>query len=779
MSRKLNLEKLTDPQIKKIQKDLVIEQEPSKYATFAPPEYICLFESSGKDVFVPFMYDNKIPRPERKDFSSLKMNFTGELREEQKVVKNEALDILNKQGSVIVSSYPGSGKCFVEDTLIMLYDGSVKKVQEIDIGEKLMGYKGVSKTVKSVCSGKEPMYDVILSNNDKFTCNETHILTLQNCKDNSVFTFTVKDYLKLNFNDKKDLKIYKDSISFSSQKVEFDPYIVSLFLSNSKSKVILEEKDMTLKSGVANKLIRQKTKVNVIINTTSANTATSVAVSIPVFDKYIVEYIENYCNRTRLDHKLTAIYKDNTFSMLGYTEPFCKFFKNLNNIPKNYLMNSQEIRLKLLAGIVDSIGTNFKDTFVLTTKNEGLFQDISYLCRSLGFRTTLRKLNTGSFTVTIQSGSLGLESIPALVKNNKTDFSKGDLLFDFKVILNPTMHTYFGFEIGEEDKRFLLGDFTVCHNTSMSIYISSKIGMRTLVIVHRVVLANQWIESIHKFCPEATCQIVTSKTKKLDCDFNIINAVNISKHSRDFYKDIGTVLVDEVHIIMAKKLSECMRYLSPRYLIGLSATPYRMDGLNVLFDMYFGKQRIERKLYRKHIVYKISTGFKPDVKTNKMGKVDWGSVIDSQCNNKERNESIITLIKAFPNRVFLVLCKRIEQANYLFSRLEEEKEDVTSLIGKKQEYEQKSRILIGTTGKVGVGFDHPRLDSLLLASDVEQYFVQFLGRVFRTKDGEPLIFDFVDDFFILNKHFKTRVSTYVEHGGIVKDFSKEFPNIKL
>jgi hypothetical protein len=65
---------------------------------------------------------------------------------------------------------------------------------------------------------------------------------------------------------------------------------------------------------------------------------------------------------------------------------------------------------------------------------------------------------------------------------------------------------------------------------------------------------------------------------------------------------------------------------------------------------------------------------------------------------------------------------------------------------------------------------------LILASDVEQYFVQYLGRVFRREDTEPVIIDLVDNYSLLYKHFQTRNSVYIEHGGIVKDFHKEFPN---
>ena len=112
-------------------------------------------------------------------------------------------------------------------------------------------------------------------------------------------------------------------------------------------------------------------------------------------------------------------------------------------------------------------------------------------------------------------------------------------------------------------------------------------------------------------------------------------------------------------------------------------------------------------------------------------------------------------------------------------RLQQCKEDVTSLIGSEQTYDQKSRVLVGTNSKAGVGFDHPRLDSLILGADIEQYFIQYLGRIFRRKDVEPLIFDIVDNNPILIKHFRTRKNVYMEHGGLVKDFNNEFPNFQI
>jgi superfamily II DNA or RNA helicase len=312
-----------------------------------------------------------------------------------------------------------------------------------------------------------------------------------------------------------------------------------------------------------------------------------------------------------------------------------------------------------------------------------------------------------------------------------------------------------------------------------AVYISTKIKMKTIIITHRIVLVKQWEKVLSIFCPGATVQVLTAKSNMKDCDFYIMNAINVSKHRSEFYKDIGFVIVDEIHCIMAEGLSKCMTRLVPRYVLGLSATPYREDGLNVLLDLYFGTRKIYRKLFRQHNVYKIQTSFTPTVELTKNGRVNWSVLLDSQANNTRRNEMIIRLVKHFKERVFLILCKRVDQGKYLVQRLKEEGEDVTSLIGKQQEYEKKSRVLVGTASKTGTGFDHARLDAMIMASDIQAYFIQYLGRVFRREDVVPFVFDIVDKNPILDRHFKVRRTTYLEHGGCVKDFSKSFPNFEL
>ena len=328
-------------------------------------------------------------------------------------------------------------------------------------------------------------------------------------------------------------------------------------------------------------------------------------------------------------------------------------------------------------------------------------------------------------------------------------------------------------KILSKTSSIILSLFTGFGKTIMAINLACEIRLKTLIIVNKIVLINQWEESILKFCPTAKIQKLTSKSElDEDCDFFIMNATNIPKKKKTFFKKIALCIVDELHLIMAESLSKSLQCIFPRYLIGLSATPYRTDGLDPLIELYFGSNRIVRLLKRKHIVYKVHTGFKPKMELTESGKLNWGAILDAQCNNIERNELIISICKKFKDRNILILTKRVNQGKYLYDRLLEEGEHVASLLKSQQEFDRESRILVASIMKAGTGFDFKKLDCLVLGSDLESYFVQALGRVLRRPDVEPIIFDLIDDNKVLEKHFKTREEIYNEVGGTIKNYPK-------
>ncbi len=314
----------------------------------------------------------------------------------------------------------------------------------------------------------------------------------------------------------------------------------------------------------------------------------------------------------------------------------------------------------------------------------------------------------------------------------------------------------------------------------LAVNLACKLSFKTLIIVNRLVLMKQWKELIEKVCPSSKLQMVkTNQPFKEDCSFYLINAQNVCKMGEGYFKDIGTLVVDECHLICAQSLFKSMFYVEPRYVIGLSATPHRPDGLDALIALYFGKEKIVKALYRPHTVYMVPTKLKLEYSYTWDGKMDWNSVLQAQAEHPKRNQLILNILRQFKERNFLVLCKRISQGEELVRRLQEQNEHVTDLLGTKKDFDEHARIVVATTQKCGVGFSHDKLDALLLASDVEEYFIQYLGRVFRTPEVEPIIFDLVDDLPVLQRHYASRKKVYKTSGGTFKTLDLQLLSNKV
>lgn len=776
MSIKYDIDKLDDSSRDIINNELRIQTGSNNY--------LFPYNVVNDDIYLPFSFGaNKLglKRPKRDIFPTMNAKFEGTLREEQKDVKKEALDILSETGSVIISMYTGGGKCLGYDTPVLMYDGTIKMVQDIKIGEQIMGDDSTSRNILSVTTGTEQMYKIILSETEYFTCNESHILSLKivdyktlTIKDDmwrvkyfdknklkivskyftdyeaanefyfekeadNIIDITVKEYMSLNCELRDYIKLYKAYIDFSPKEIDMDPYYLGFYLG-------------------------YKTSLLQIYKTESYK---------------VVEYLKNICKDTKsfgMYQFNKGIYEFmiNNDSPLGRYIGKYKLFYN-KHIPYNYKCNSEQIRYKVLAGIIDSCGIFQNNMFKLTINDKNLAEDIIYLSRSLGLISSKYK-NDNKYTIKIFG--FNLSKIPVLSENFIiTHEYCNDHVYSFKV--EPIFYTnrYYGFTI-DGNRRFVLGDFTVTHNTITSINLAAQIKLKTLIIVNKIVLMQQWKDSILSVCPSANVEKITTKsTLDKDVDFLIINAINVPKMGANFFKHIGLVIVDELHLIMAEGLSKSLQIVSPRYLIGLSATPYREDGLDNLIELFFGKNKIIREMNREHIVYKVETGITIENEISEStGKVNWGAVLKQQCLNTERNDLIVKIIQFFKDRTFIVLCKRVEQAKYIYQELKDKGEYVDNLIGSKQEFDRNCRCLVSIQTKTGTGFDWPKVNTLLLATDTASYFIQSLGRIFREKDTIPIVFDIVDNNFILLKHYKERKQVYDKVGGKIVSFNRKYPD---
>lgn len=350
---------------------------------------------------------------------------------------------------------------------------------------------------------------------------------------------------------------------------------------------------------------------------------------------------------------------------------------------------------------------------------------------------------------------------------------KGDLLDRQKDIRDET------FEILNRTKSVVLCLHTGFGKTIFALYVASKIGLKILVLCHRKIIMDQWVKAAEQYLPSASVEILDiADMKKKDWSFPdilIANTINIPKLDLNDLDQYGCLIVDEIHTICTESFAKSLTRLFPAYLIGLSATPERSDGMDRIIELYVGPEMITKPMKRIFNVYKLKTGFVPDVKRNDDGSLEWNSVLSSQANDETRNSLIVDLARFFSNRNILILVKRKDHANTLKNMLRTflPKTEVDVFFGTMKCANENARILIGTVSKAGVGFDAPHLNMLITGADVEENFMQYLGRVFR-RDMPPIYIDLVDKMSTLQKHSATRLKICKEVGGMVKNFEDIF-----
>lgn len=306
--------------------------------------------------------------------------------------------------------------------------------------------------------------------------------------------------------------------------------------------------------------------------------------------------------------------------------------------------------------------------------------------------------------------------------------------------------------------------------TITAIAVACELGVKTVVIVNKIVLLNQWIQALCGFAPSAVVQVVKSRDLVLNPNASvyIVNAVNVVKHNHEFWKCVKFVIVDELHQIITNKLCIGLLRFVPVAILGLSATPYRHDDFHNAIEWFFGTDTIGSTLWHRHRYRVVETHWTPRNISYTPRGLDWNKILEEQSLDNERNELIAKecISEVENGATVLILVKRIAQAKIL-KRLIGTRvvEPVATLVGSAKLFDKNCKVLIGTTSKIGVGFDYAPINCLIVAADVKQYFVQFLGRCMRTINVIPVIVDFRDSFNTLEKHLNARIDVYRECGG--------------
>lgn len=329
--------------------------------------------------------------------------------------------------------------------------------------------------------------------------------------------------------------------------------------------------------------------------------------------------------------------------------------------------------------------------------------------------------------------------------------------------------------------------------TTVALALASRLGFRTLVIVHKEFLANQWRERIKQFCPGTSIGII--QQDKIDTSHPIVigmlQSISMKEYSYETFEKFGTVIIDEAHHICAQVFSQALFKMCPRHIYGLSATPIRKDGLTMILNWFIGPVffSVERENRGKVVVsiepFKCEKFKLEAPPTTRFGKILMSTMITELTEIEERNELLIKLIEKIvrdPSRHLLVLSDRRNHCFYLHNVFK--KSSGLYLGGMKQsdlDDSSKKQIIFATYSQAHEGLDIPSLDTLILGTPKSD-IVQSIGRIMRETKGKknsPVIYDIWDHWSVLHSMFYKRKKIYKEKNFQFEDDEPEPSSNKL
>jgi len=443
-------------------------------------------------------------------------------------------------------------------------------------------------------------------------------------------------------------------------------------------------------------------------------------------------------------------------------------------IPMEYKRNSREKRLLLLAGIVDSYGHLMYDRYEILHDQESLIDDIIYLARSLGFYVT--KNADSNFMITIQGKISQIPVKIGIIPKSYLDYVPENPL-TYQIEIEKMDHDeYFGFEI-DGNHRFVLGDFTVTHNTVMALKIISLLKKKTLIIVHKEFLMNQWIERAAEFIPSAKIGKIQGPIFDVEGKDVVIGMLQ-TLYDRDFpenaFDPFGLTIIDEVHRIGSEQFSKTLlRVITPN-MLGISATVDRKDGLTRVLHMFIGdkiyseERKEEDPVCVRAIEYITSDSDFLETEYDFRGNVKHSTMISKLCAFGPRSDFVVKilqdLIKENGEKQIMVLCHNRSLLTYLYTAILHRGFATTGYYvgGMKQADLQETelkQIVLATYAMAAEALDIKSLSTLVMVTPKTD-IIQSVGRILRVKHENPIIVDIVDRHDSFQNQWKKRKTFY-------------------
>lgn len=324
--------------------------------------------------------------------------------------------------------------------------------------------------------------------------------------------------------------------------------------------------------------------------------------------------------------------------------------------------------------------------------------------------------------------------------------------------------------------------------TVLALYIISMLKKKTIVVVHKDFLMTQWRDRITQFLPQARIGKIQQNTidiENKDIVLAMVQSLSQKEYDPGVFSSFGLAVFDECHHLGAEVFSKSMAKVASKYMLGLSATPDRKDGLRKVFEWYIGpmvfssksevnKDYIETRIYEytneeDKVYNKLET-----IRTKKGPQPSMPRMINNISDCIHRNNFINEIVKREYEigRKILILGDRREYLNRTekWIKANIDPNVVGQYVGGMKPAElrdsQEKDIILGTYSMASEGMDIPKLNTIVLASPKSDV-VQSVGRILREKANvrkfHPLVIDFIDthpNLSVFKKQCDKRIAFY-------------------
>jgi superfamily II DNA or RNA helicase len=298
--------------------------------------------------------------------------------------------------------------------------------------------------------------------------------------------------------------------------------------------------------------------------------------------------------------------------------------------------------------------------------------------------------------------------------------------------------------------------------TDSTLYIIGRLKKKTLIIVHKEFLMNQWIERINKYYPNAKIgkiqgQIIDIEGK--DIVLGMLQSLSMKDYPASMFDCFGLTIIDEVHHISSEVFSCALFKLVTKYMLGLSATMERSDGTTKVFKMFLGdvvykqERSKDEEVIVRGITYQTNDDEFNELELDFRGKPASSKMLSKICNYNRRSEFILKVVEDMfienPKQQIMIIASYRNILAYFFEAINHKKfASVGYYVGGMKEAALKQtelkQVVLATYSMAAEGLDIKTLTTLVMSTPMTK-IEQSVGRILRQKhENPPIVVDIID-----------------------------------